>query len=75
MRVATVKTDLSAGFGSPRAGRAEVHHSSLSIIMPDILVPALWSGIGLVVSVPFIPWLSNAVVEDATFGFLVSAMG
>jgi hypothetical protein len=75
MRVATAKTHLSAGYGSPLAGQAEGYYSSLSTIMPDILVPALWSGIGLVVSVPFIPWLSNAVVEDATFGFLISALG
>jgi hypothetical protein len=41
----------------------------------DIAIPALWSGIGLMCSAPFVPLLSNAMVAEDTFGFLVGLLG
>ena len=42
-----------------------------SISAADILVPALWSGIGLILSALFLPLLSNVMAAgDDTFSFL-----
>lgn len=49
--------------------------SARSAGVPDILVLALWSGIGLVMSMPFVPLLSNAMADGDTFSLLAGLMG
>jgi hypothetical protein len=43
--------------------------------VPDILGLALWSGVGLIVSVLFLPLLSNAMADGDTFSLLAGLMG
>ncbi|MEA2975247.1 MAG: hypothetical protein QOF19_767 [Alphaproteobacteria bacterium] len=74
MHVETVgQTNHSAGYGRPIAERASRPLQSISV--SDIAIPALWSGIGLMCSAPFVPLLSNAMVAEDTFGFLVGLLG
>jgi len=42
---------------------------------PEIFVPALWSAIGLTVSVPYLPLLSSAFVDESAFDFLNMLLG
>jgi hypothetical protein len=75
MRVdALEQTNLSAGYDSSLLERAEAG-SAQSTGLPDILVLALWSGIGLVMSVPFMPLLSKAMVDEDTFSLLAGLLG
>jgi hypothetical protein len=75
MRAETIDqtTDFAAYAGSIPEQRAS--RAVQPIGVADILVPALWSAIGLAVSAPFVPWLSNAMAADDTFGFLVGLLG
>jgi hypothetical protein len=61
---ATYGSSISRGFRSLQ-----------SISVSDMAVPALWSGLGLAFSAPFVSLLSNAVVSEDTFGFLVGLLG
>jgi len=68
------KTELFARYVS---GRPEQHRASFKppISVPNILVPTLFSGIGLIVSMPFVPSLSSALVAAGTFDLLVNLLG
>jgi len=46
-----------------------------SVGAAGILVPALWSAIGLALSALFVPWLSDAMAADDTFNFLAGLLG
>jgi hypothetical protein len=75
MRVdALEQTNFSTGYESSPLERPEAG-SARSTGLPDILVLALWSGIGLVMSVPFIPLLSKATVDEDTFSLLAGLLG
>ncbi|HEV7410153.1 MAG TPA: hypothetical protein VGO01_16855 [Bradyrhizobium sp.] len=68
------QANFSAGYESSLLGRPEAG-SARSTGLPDILVLALWSGIGLVMSVPFMPLLSKAMVDEDTFTLLAGLLG
>jgi hypothetical protein len=63
----------SAGYGNAPLERPDASAQSAGV--PDILVLALWSGIGLAMSVPFVPLLSNAMADGDTFSLLAGLMG
>lgn len=46
-----------------------------SIAIADVLAPALWSGIGLALSAPFIFLLSDTMAAEDTFAFVVGLLG
>jgi hypothetical protein len=74
MRVeALEQTHHSAGYENAALGRTDA--SARSTSMPDILVLAIWSGIGLVMSMPLVPLLSKAMADDDTFNLLAGFLG
>jgi hypothetical protein len=76
MRVdALEQANLSAGYESSLLERPAVSSARSTGRLPDILVLALWSGIGLVMSVPFMPLLSKAMVDEDTFSLLAGLLG
>lgn len=76
MRIrAILPTDLSAGYTSPIHHRREAARSGQSAGTPEVLVLALWCGIGLLLSLPFLPLLSNALVDEETFNLLAGLLG
>jgi hypothetical protein len=68
------KTDLFARYVSARPEQSGAS-SKPPISVPSILVPTLFSGIGLIVSMPFVPSLGRALIAAGTFDLLVSLMG
>jgi hypothetical protein len=62
-----------AGYGNGVLERPDA--SAQSTRLPDILVLAIWSGIGLVMSMPLVPLLSNAMADDDTFSLLAGLLG
>lgn len=76
MRIrAIVPTDLSPDHASSIHNRREAVRSGQPTGTPEILVLALWSGAGLLLSLPFLPLLSNALVDEDTFNLLVALLG
>jgi len=65
------QSNLSAGYGSLVPERPATFYSGRPTGIPDLLVLALWCGIGLLVSAPLSPLLSNAMVDQDTFNLLV----
>jgi hypothetical protein len=65
------QSNLSAGYGRLVPEQPKPSRFGQPTAMPDIFVPAFWSVIGLLVSVPFLPLLSNAIVDQDTFSLLV----
>jgi hypothetical protein len=62
----------SAGYGNALLERPDAAQSAG---VPDLLLLALWSGIGLVMSMPFVPLLSKAMADDDTFNLLAGLLG
>jgi hypothetical protein len=76
MPVSVLKpSDRSAGYGSLVPEWLQTSCSGPPTGMPDIVVVALGCGTGLVVTVPFLPSLSSAMVNPDTFSFLVGLLG
>jgi hypothetical protein len=76
MRIrAIVPTDLSPDYASSTHSRREAVRSGQPTGTPEILVLALWSGAGLLLSLPFVPLLSNAMADDDTFSLLAGLLG
>lgn len=72
MRAQTIpQTAQFTAFGSLTEPSRSVQSDSFAAI----LVPALWSGIGLALSALFVPWLNTAMEADDTFGFLIGMLG
>jgi hypothetical protein len=76
MRIrAIVPTDLSADHASPIHNRQRAARSSESTGTSEVLVLALWSGAGLLLSLPFVPLLSKALVDQDSFNLLAGMLG
>jgi hypothetical protein len=76
MRIrAIAPTDLSADYASPIHNRLRAARSGQSTGTPELLVLALWSGAGLLLSLSFVPLLSKALVDQDTFDLLAGMLG
>ena len=76
MRIETIgKTDHFAGYAGSALEQQSASRAVQSTGTAGILVPALWSGIGLGLSALLMPWLSDAMAADDTFGFLIGLLG
>ena len=62
-----------ASYGNAFLERPDASAQSTGV--PGILVLAIWSGIGLVMSMPLVPWLSKAMADDDTFSLLAGLLG
>jgi hypothetical protein len=62
-----------AGYGNAVLERPDASAQSSGV--SDILVLAIWSGIGLVMSMPLVPLLSKAMADDDTFNLLAGLLG
>jgi hypothetical protein len=76
MRVETIgQTDHFAGYAGSAPEQQSASRAVQSIGAAGILVPALWSAIGLALSALFVSWLSDAMAADDTFNFLARLLG
>ncbi len=71
----TGQTDHFAAYASSIPARQRAARSVPAIRVAGILVPAIWSGTGLVLSAIFVLSLGDAAVADDTFGFLAGLLG
>jgi hypothetical protein len=67
------RSDLSAGYGLYISGQRK-NRTGPPVGTPDIFVPALWSAVGMLVSVLSLPLFGNALMDEGNFDFLIALL-